>query len=106
MQIVREMSCNNRRVRARSCTGNVLSGKRLSGKVIVRETSVTRQFDRPMSNGMAALSRKDTMPQSFAVLTPTPRMPCSNAVNRENARLGCKVNFAPDKFCYGQLRSI
>ena len=46
--IVRETSCteNNRRVRARSCPGNVfqgnvLSGKRLSGKVIVRETSVT-----------------------------------------------------------------
>ena len=56
---VRETSCtgNNRRVRARSCPGNVLSGKvivwetscpgnvlsgrHLSGKVIVRETSVT-----------------------------------------------------------------
>jgi len=29
-------------VRETSCTGNVLSGKRLSGKVIVRETSVKR----------------------------------------------------------------
>jgi len=28
-------------VRERSCLGNVLSGKRLSGKVILRETSVT-----------------------------------------------------------------
>ena len=51
--IVRETSCtgNNRRVRARSCPGNVfpgnvLSGKRLSGKVIVRETSVTRATTR------------------------------------------------------------
>jgi len=27
--------------------------------------STTRQFDRPMSNGMAALSREDTTPQSL-----------------------------------------
>jgi len=39
--IVRETSCmgNNRRVRARSCPGNVFPGNVLSGKVIVRETS-------------------------------------------------------------------
>jgi len=39
--IARETSCtgNNRRVRARSCPGNVFPGKVMSGKVIVRETS-------------------------------------------------------------------
>jgi len=42
--IVRETSCmgNNRRVRARSCPGNVFPGNILSVKVIVRETSITR----------------------------------------------------------------
>jgi len=29
------------------------------------KTIITRQFDRPMSNGMAALSREDTTPQTL-----------------------------------------
>jgi len=46
IQIVRQTSVRERLsgkviVRETSCPGNVLCGKRLSGKVIVRETSVT-----------------------------------------------------------------
>jgi len=44
IQIVWETS-----VRENDCPGNVLSGKRLSRKVIVRETSVTRLFHTPFT---------------------------------------------------------
>ena len=43
-------------VRETSCPGNVLSGKRLSGKVIVRETSVTPEnTDVPLADEYAQI---------------------------------------------------
>ena len=68
IQIARETSCtgNNRRVRARRRPGNVLSGKRLSRKVIVRETSVTRCMDHMKENKMLNTGHSPTsIPSAF-----------------------------------------
>ena len=34
-------------------------------RLFIHFNQATTRFDRPMSNGMAALSREDTKPQSF-----------------------------------------
>jgi len=48
-------------------------------KILLAHYLQTRQFDRSISNGMAALSREDIMPQSLA--DAAARVPRINATN-------------------------